>query len=245
MEEQISRRQVAQLLALTFAGVGVWHILRETSPIGRDLSSNETAQSILQDRTSPSREVEHPTLTLVLFTDYRCPACKLSNAPMDSAIEQDGHVRLVYRDWPIFGAVSEWAARIALASDRQGIYPLVHAHLMNERRGLDAHVVRDAVEYSGGSWSQIEADLQAYAKDINHQLARNRQDAFQLGITGTPTYLTGPILTAGAQDEAAFRRTFAKSRELLASSPAKAGAKGLNPAKPIAETKKMIARRYV
>lgn len=213
MEQKISRRELAQLLALTLAGAGVWHILRKESPIGRDVSSNETAQSILQDKTSPSREVEQPTATLVLFTDYRCPACKLSNVSMDTALEQDGHVRLIYRDWPIFGAMSEWTARVALASDRQGIYPLVHAHLMNERRGLDARVVREAVENSGGSWTQISADLQTYANDIDHQLDRNRQDAFQLGITGTPTYLAGPILAAGAQDEAAFKRLFAKSRE--------------------------------
>lgn len=216
MEQKISRREVAQLLALTLAGAGVWHILRKAAPVGRDVSSNETAQSILQDRTSPSREVEQPTLTLVLFTDYRCPACKLSNAPMESAIEQDGHVRLVYRDWPIFGAMSEWTARVALASDRQSIYPLVHAHLMNERRGLDARVVRQVVENSGGSWTQIKTDLQTYAKDIDYQLDRNRQDAFQLGISGTPTYLAGPILVAGAQDKAAFKRLFAKSRELSA-----------------------------
>lgn len=213
MEQKISRRELAQLLALTLAGAGVWHILRKESPIGRDVSSNETAQSILQDKTSPSREVEQPTAILVLFTDYRCPACKLSNVSMDSALEQDGHVRLIYRDWPIFGAMSEWTARVALASDRQGIYPLVHTHLMNERRGLDTRVVREAVESSGGSWTQIKADLQTYANDIDHQLDRNRQDAFQLGITGTPTYLAGPILAAGAQDEAAFKRLFAKSRE--------------------------------
>ena len=216
MEQKISRREVAQLLAVTLAGAGVWHILRTKSPIGRDVSSNETAQSILQDKASPSREVEQPTVTLVLFTDYRCPACKLSNVSMDSALEQDGHVRLIYRDWPIFGAMSEWTARVALASDRQGIYPLVHAHLMNERRGLDTRVVREAVESSGGSWTQIKTDLQTCANDIDHQLDRNRQDAFQLGITGTPTYLAGPILAAGAQDETAFKRLFAKSRELSA-----------------------------
>jgi protein-disulfide isomerase len=216
MEQKISRRELAQLLALTLAGAGVWHILRKESPIGRDVSLNETAQSILQDKISPSWEVEQPTVTLVLFTDYRCPACKLSNVSMDSALEKDGHVRLIYRDWPIFGAMSEWTARVALASDRQGIYPLVHAHLMNERRGLDARVVREAVENSGGNWTQINADLQTYANEIDHQLDRNRQDAFQLGISGTPTYLAGPFLVAGAQDEAAFKRLFAKSRELSA-----------------------------
>lgn len=216
MEQKISRREAAQLLAVTLAGVGVWHILRQQSPVGRDVRSIETAQFILHDKISPSREVEQPTVTLALFTDYRCPACKLSNISMENAIAQDKHVRLVYKDWPVFGAMSEWAARVAIASDRQNIYPLLHSRLMNERRDLDARVVREAVENSGGNWAQIKADLQTYAKDIDHQLDRNRQDAFQLGVTGTPTYLTGSILVAGAQNEAGFRKIFANSRQVRA-----------------------------
>lgn len=213
MVQEITRRDVGQLLVLGLAALGVAQILRKARPIGRDVSTNETAKSLLQDRSSPSLEVERPTLTMVVFTDYKCPACKLANAPMDSAVQDDGHVRLVYRDWPIFGAISEWTARVAIASDRQGIYAKVHRQLMNERRALNESVVREAVEKSEGSWTQIIGDLQRYGEEIDNQLDRNRRDAFQLGISGTPTYIAGPIIVTGAQDEAGFRQVFAAGRE--------------------------------
>lgn len=212
MAQKVSRRHFAQLLVLGLAGVGVSHILRRTSPIGRDVSLNETAQAALQDKISPRQDVAQPTLTLVLFTDYRCPACKLSNASMEAALLDDKQVRVIYRDWPVFGELSLRAARIAIAADRQDIYPKVHSRLMNERRALDEDIFRQAVERSGGSWGQIEADLQTYSADIDRQLDRNRLDAFQLGISGTPTYLAGSVLVAGAHDKAAFERLFAAGR---------------------------------
>ena len=217
MLQKISRRHVAQILLLGIAGAGVSQILRKTSPIGRDVRSNETAQAALQDKTSPSHEVARPTLTLVLFTDYRCPACRLSNAAMEAALLDDEHVRVVYRDWPIFGALSQRAAQIAIAADRQGIYPKLHSQLMNERRVLDEDKLRQAVDNSGGTWAQIENDLQTHAADIERQLDRNRQDAFQLSISGTPTYLSGSILVSGAQDQAAFRKLFAAGRATMES----------------------------
>ena len=217
MVQKISRRHLAQLLLLGVAGAGVSQILRKRSPIGRDVSSNETAQAVLQDKTSPRHEVARPTLTLVLFTDYRCPACRLSNASMEAALRDDKHVRVIYRDWPIFGALSQRAARIAIAADRQGIYPEVHSRLMNERRVLDEDILRQAVEKSGGSWTQLEEDLRTYAVNIDRQLQRNRQDAFQLSISGTPTYLAGSILVSGAQDQAAFSRLFAAGRATMES----------------------------
>lgn len=214
MVTTISRRHLAQLLVITLAGAGIGQMLRKTSPLGRDVSSNETAQAVLLDRTSPRRDVEQATLTLVLFTDYRCPACKLANVAMERTLQQDTQIRVIYRDLPIFGAVSERAARVAIASDYQGIYPLVHSRLMNDRRAWDENILVEAVESAGGDWGQIQADLQTYAADIDHQLGRNRDDAFRLSISGTPTYLAGPILLTGAQDEAGFQRLFAAGRDV-------------------------------
>lgn len=215
MPQTISRRHLGQLLVVAVAGAGVALVLRKRAPIGRDMSSSETAQALIMDKTSPSHEVERPTLTMVVFTDYQCPACKMASVSMDSALLKDGHVRLVYRDWPVFGAMSERAARIAIASDRQGIYAKLHSELMNEKRSLDESVLREAVESTGGSWAQIEHDLQVHLADIEGQLDRNRRDAFQLGISGTPTYIVGPILVTGAQDEAAFTKIFAVGRDTL------------------------------
>jgi protein-disulfide isomerase len=209
----LSRKQLFQLLVVILIGWGFGQFLRRTAPIGRDVSANATAQGLLHDHSSPSREVAVPTLTLVVFTDYQCPACKRATAAMDAAVQRDGHVRLVYKDWPIFGEVSEQAARIAIAADRQGLYPAVHTRLMNERRPLDDQVMREAVVKSGGSWAQIQSDLRSHAADIDAQLNLNRRDAFSLVISGTPTYLAGPILVSGGLDEAEFTKVFALGRK--------------------------------
>ncbi len=212
----LHRNQLLQLLGVILIGWGVSHVLQRTAPIGRDVSSNQTARALLQDRTSPSQEVRQPTLTLVVFTDYQCPACKLADPAMEAAIADDGHVRVVYKDWPIFGALSEHAARIAIAANRQGIYPAVHRRLMDERRRLDEPVLREAIELSGGNWAQIQRDLQLHTAEIEQQLNLNRLNAFALGIAGTPAYLAGPILVSGAIDEAGFARAFTIGRNTAA-----------------------------
>ena len=213
MTEKVSRKQLVQLLVLVVIGWGVAQVLQRTAPIGRDVGANGTARAALSDTTSPSSEVRDPTLTLVVFTDYQCPACKLSNPAMDAAVAKDGHVRVVYRDWPIFGDRSERAARVAIAADRQGIYPEVHRRLLNERRVLDDEVLHAAVEGAGGCWSRLQADLREHDPSISQQLNRNRGDVFALGIAGTPAYLVGPLLIVGGTDEAGFAKAFALGRE--------------------------------
>ncbi|MGB5076357.1 MAG: DsbA family protein [Sphingorhabdus sp.] len=215
MAAEISRKHMFQLFVLVLIGAGIGQILQRTAPIGRDVSSSVAAQTLLQDRSSPSREAQEPTLTLVVFTDYQCPACKVAHRSMDAAVQRDGHIRIVYKDWPIFGAISQRAARIAIAADRQGIYSAVHDRLMKERRPLDTQVFREAVALSGGSWTQIESDLVTYAADIETQLEHNRQDAFKLGLSGTPAYLAGPILVSGGLNEADFARVFELGRKTL------------------------------
>jgi protein-disulfide isomerase len=212
MAAKLTRKDLIQLIAIAVIAWTASQFLQRTAPIGIDVSSNATAQAILKDRSSPSRDVSDPTLTLVVFTDYQCPACKLADPQMMAAVEKDGHIRIVYKDWPIFGAISQEAARIAIASDRQGIYPAVHRRLMDERRPLNEQVMREAVTNSGGNWAQIESDLREYSADIERRLDLNRRDAFSLGLAGTPAYLIGPTLVSGGLDEEEFRAIFAESR---------------------------------
>lgn len=209
---RFGRKDLISLLIAVVIGVAVSQLLLRAAPLGRDVGGHPAAQAALRDNISPSTTVDDPTLTLVVFTDYQCPACKRANAAMEAAVAKDGRVRLVYRDWPIFGAVSERAARVAIAADRQGIYPAVHRQLMDEWRRLDDQVLRDAVEGAGGNWDKLQADLRLHAADIDRQLAQTSADALALGIRGTPAYLAGPRLVTGALDEAEFRRLFALGR---------------------------------
>lgn len=212
MKSPLSLRHLVVLAILVLLGLGIGSVLRRSVPIGRDLGANETVKSLLDDTVSPSRSSPSPTLTLVVFTDYQCPACKLANPALEAAVAKDGHVRVIYRDWPIFGALSERAARIAIAADRQGIYPNLHTCLMAERRLLNDTVLRGCVERSGGNWPTAQHDLQAHALEIDRQLDATRRAAFGLGLPGTPAFLAGQVIALGALDQTDFGRLFAQAR---------------------------------
>lgn len=219
MAKRISAKEIGQLLLVLLAAWGVSQLLQRSAALGRDVGTHPALPELLADKgaptreaQAPAREVQDPTLTLVVFTDYQCPACKLADPAMNAAVESDGQVRIIYRDLPIFGPLSERAARVAIASERQGIYSAVHHRLMRERRSLEDPVIREAVEAAGGDWSRIESDLETHGPAIDQLLDRNRYFAFRFGISGTPSYLVGPLLVIGALDESEFKRIFAQGR---------------------------------
>ena len=210
--ELLSRRNLIQLALIVVVGLGIGRLLQQAQPIGQDVGENERAAEILLDKISPSQEVGNPTLTLVVFTDYQCAACKLAHPEMEAALADDAHVRVIYRDLPIFGAMSEQAARVAIAADWQQIYPAVHRGLMENRLPLSEAVMHDIIESAGGDWAILEQDLKTHANAIDRQIETNRRDAFMLGIAGTPAFLAGPILVRGAIDQTDFETLFAEAR---------------------------------
>jgi len=193
-------------------GILVSIALKVTAPIGTNVGDLPVVQAVRADRSSPVAENELADVTVIIFTDYQCPVCRLAHPEMRRAIAGDGRVRIVYKDWPVFGVRSERAARVAIASNYQGIYPLVHDTLMSSGR-VDEPSLKKAVEQSGGSWARLQVDLTRPA--IDQQLANNRLQAFGLGLRGTPGYLIGPILIRGGARSAQFSKAIAVARKNL------------------------------
>lgn len=212
MARAVSRREVFQLGAVVAVGWGAAQLFQRAAPIGVDASGNRTAQKLLLDQDSPRHDVADADLTVVVFTDYQCPACRRAAPELDAAVRRDGRVRVIFKDWPIFGPVSEQAARVAIASARQGIYPALHLRLMAERLRLDDDVLKASVEAAGGDWAQLARDLAVHRTAIDRSLVRNGADAFGLGLEGTPAYLIGTTLVVGGLDEGDFIRAFAQAR---------------------------------
>ena len=187
-------------------------LLRAQRPFGDNVSDNPLALAVREDRSSPVEGNSAADITLIVFSDYRCPACRAAYPGMKRAVAKDGKVRIVYKDWPIFGEVSERAAEVAIASDLQHLYPLVHDRLMTGPPNSDV-ALKAAVEQAGGNWHRLQSDLAINKTKIAAQLGRVRMQAFQLRLGGTPGYLIGPILVRGALKEKEFRRAFKQARE--------------------------------
>lgn len=209
----LTRRQLLQLTGLVAAGYGASLFLRRMVPLGRDVSGNAVAQAVLRDREAPREGPPGADVTLAVFTDYQCPACRKAEPDLRMALREDHGVAVIYKDWPIFGPISRRAARVALAADRQSLYPQVHHALMRERRVLEPDVLRQLVESVGGRWSRIEHDLEAHGGEIDAALARTTREAFALGLAGTPAFVIGSRLIEGALGRGEFLRAFSAARK--------------------------------
>lgn len=203
---------MVQLGAIIVGGWGISQVLRRTAPIGRDVGRSEAVPTILRGEGLPGAGPMDASLRMAVFTDYRCPACRHAFPAMEEAVRQDGNVRLIYKDWPIFGPPSERAASVALASAEQGIYPAIHRRLMTDNRVISDDMLRSIVIDAGGDWAQTTAFLATHTPAIAAQLRRNGQDAYAIGLSGTPGFLAGPMLVMGAIDSTDFGRLFARAR---------------------------------
>lgn len=207
MTTQFTRRQAWQLGAFA-VGRGV----RWLTPVGRNIGRSASVDAILDATGSPESGARDATLTLAVFSDYRCPACRTAFPALEAAVRADGKVRVIYKDWPIFGPASERAAQVALASVAQGIYPAVHRALMTDNRSIDDAMLEDVVTRAGGDWGRMTTDLDVQGEAIFRRLQSNGREALSIGLTGTPGYLAGPILQLGALDSAGFAGLFARGR---------------------------------
>src|ERR1035437_2325464 len=75
-----------------------------------------------------------PDVTIVEYFDYNCPYCKKLVPALQGLLAQDHKIAIVYKEWPILGEVSVYAARSALAAQWQGKYLVAHDALISGPR---------------------------------------------------------------------------------------------------------------
>src|SRR5580698_10078124 len=154
-----------------------------------------------------------PDVVIVEYFDYNCPYCKKLVPALKALFAQDPKVGLVYKDWPILGPVSQYAAASALAAGWQGKYLAAHDALIGgPRLAQDAQV--DAIlQGAGVNIDTLNKDRAAHAKDIAALLARNDQAAHALTLQGTPGLVVGRQLVFGIVDLGQLQLLVANSRK--------------------------------
>ncbi|WP_298498496.1 DsbA family protein [uncultured Maritimibacter sp.] len=142
-------------------------------------------------------------VTVVEFFDYNCPYCKRAMAEVQGLIAADPNVRLVYREWPILGEGSVFAAKAALAAREQGKYEEFHWALMGmQGRAEEASVLRVA-EDIGLDVERLRADMDA--PEIQEHIATSMRLTQALGFNGTPSFVIGDNLIPGFVEEEHLR----------------------------------------
>jgi protein-disulfide isomerase len=159
-------------------------LLKAPEPVARNVSVDD----------DPSFGNPAAPVTIVMFTDFQCPACSATHPVLKKVVAEYGDkVRLVVRDNPLerIHENSFLAARAAGAANIQGKFKEYIELLYTNQSALDkASLVRYAGEL-GLNVKQFELDLtsEKAAAEIRKDLA----DGSSYGVDGTPTIFVNGV----------------------------------------------------
>lgn len=148
-------------------------------------------------------------VTVVEFFDYRCGYCKLAAPEVVKLIEQNPDVRFVFKQFPIFGEVSDTAAKVALTPAGKAKALALYKSWMGEKALDDTTLDRDL---TAAGLDPASARKAALDPAIQRQILDTRALATSLKIEGTPAFVVGDTLIPGA-DLAALRAAISVAKD--------------------------------
>lgn len=145
-------------------------------------------------------------VTIIEFSDYQCPYCRVWHAQVFGELiaTYGADVRFVYRDFPLdeIHPDARPAAIAATCAGEQGKYWEYHNLLFTSDLGLGAEARATYAQRLG-------LDLERFATCVargatNDEVDGDLQDAFDIGVRGTPTFFINGRPLVGAQPLEAF-----------------------------------------
>lgn len=149
-------------------------------------------------------------VTIVEFFDYQCGYCKRTMQHVLDVQKEDPRIRVVWKELPILGPTSDFAARAAMAANRQGKYLEFHVAVMGNRGPLTPDIVLQRAAKAGIDVARLKQDMSDPA--IERYLQQTILLAQQLGINGTPGFVIGGKLVAGAIEKNQMKDLIAEAR---------------------------------
>lgn len=192
-------------------GAFLWGVLRQPEA-GAGGEDQVSLDDIVNDPDQPVLGNPKGDVTVVEFFDYQCPYCKAGHPDLMAITEEDGNVRLVMKDWPIFGAPSVLAAQLVLGSVAGGNYQKAQEALMATPARLSEDDVRRVLTEAGLDPAAMLAAYEADRGTWDGLMGRNARQAAALGLQGTPGFIIGQRLYAGALDAGRLRMAIAEAR---------------------------------
>lgn len=179
----------------------------------RNTAIAENADEIYRGENSFVAGNPEGDVTVVEFFDYNCGYCKRAFSKLTKLIENDDRVRVVLKEFPIFGERSVAVSRVAIAADEQGRYFDLHSALLKQNGQITQETALREAEALGLDMDKLKRDMES--PEVKKVIDETRALAKELGIRGTPFYLVGDRVVPGAPDDLydIFVETVAEVRE--------------------------------
>ena len=179
--------------------------LRRQTNIHIDLPAPEPPILSVSADDDPSAGPANAPVTIVEFSDFQCPYCKLSVPTIKEILAKyPDKVRVVYRDYPGPNHPhAQQAAEAAQCAGDQGKFWEYHDSLFDHQT-------------QGTGWNftelakEIELNQDAFVTCLNtgryrEEVEKDLRDGFTLGVSSTPTFFINGRPLVGTQPFAEFQ----------------------------------------
>lgn len=151
------------------------------------IQQNKTA--LFNNAQSPSIGSKQAPITLVEFFDYQCGHCRAMAPTIEKLVSENKNLHVIFKELPIFGGVSDFAAKAALAAAKQpgSKYYAFHNMLLTSSGSLTKESILEIAKKAELNVDTLNKDMSS--PDIQKQLHDNIELAQALKIMGTPTFV--------------------------------------------------------
>ncbi|HLB58258.1 MAG TPA: DsbA family protein, partial [Gammaproteobacteria bacterium] len=150
------------------------------------IASNK--DNIFNDKKSPAMGNKTAPATVVEFFDYQCGHCRQMAEIVEELLAKDKNIYFIFKELPIFGAQSAYAAKAALAAAQQSPekYLKFHNALFESKKFSEADVLETAKKV-GLNIAKLKKDMNSPA--VDQEIRENFELAKALKIPGTPVFI--------------------------------------------------------
>jgi protein-disulfide isomerase len=146
-------------------------------------------KEIFNDPHSPVAGNPKGDVTLVEFFDYQCGHCKAMEPVVENIMASNKNLRVVYKELPIFGGASQYAAKAALAANMQGKYQAFHQALMKAKNPMTKEKVMAIAKKVGLDTKKLKKDMDS--NTVENAIKADFALAQKLQLMGTPAFIIG------------------------------------------------------
>ncbi|WP_454632834.1 DsbA family protein [Bradyrhizobium cenepequi] len=172
-----------------------------------------TEAAVLRDPEIPVAGNAKGDISIVEWFDYQCPYCRKIEPELRQVTQDDGKVRLVWKDWPILGDISKVAARMALAAKYQDKFHAAHEAMIGLTTKLTEPRIHEVLAAASIDIDRLNRDLATNSTSIDAILARNNAQAEAFGFQGTPSFIVGKFRVPGILTKEQFVQAIADARK--------------------------------
>ena len=135
--------------------------------------------------------------TIIEFFDYRCGYCSKQANDFQKLLNNSDNVKIIYMEWPIFGDISDTAAKIALIvwQRHPNLYFEVHNQFMQlgpKMKKVSIIDILNRIDLNGEEIFQ-----EAVSQKSNDIIEANMKLAKSLGLRGTPASIVNDSIYPG------------------------------------------------